>query len=72
MGGCRETELQMATRHVREGEERIARQLDIIAKLEMRKHHEAVALARKVLQTMHLTLDMAKRHAQEIENRSKH
>ena len=39
-----ETVLEMARRHVREGEERLARQVALVAKLERDKHTEAAAL----------------------------
>ena len=56
-----ETVLEMARRHVLEGEERLARQIAIVAKLERDNHTEA-ALATKVLETIRLSLDMSKRH----------
>jgi hypothetical protein len=67
----RETELEMAQRHVREDDQRLARQIDIVAQLERRKFHEAAALAKRVLKNMHVTLDMARRHLEAIEKRSK-
>ena len=65
-----ETVLEMARRHVLEGEERLARQIAIVAKLERDNHTEA-ALATKVLETIRLSLDMWERHLSRLERRSK-
>ena len=48
-----ETVLEMARRHVREGEARLTRQIAIVAQLERDNHTEA-ALATKVLETIRL------------------
>jgi len=66
-----ETVLEIARRHVREGEERLARQIALVAKLERDNHTEPVALATKVLETIRLSLDMSKRHLSRLETRSK-
>jgi hypothetical protein len=65
-----ETVLEMARRHVLEGDERLARQAAIVAKLERNNHTEA-ALATKVRETIRLSLDMSKRHLRDLERRSK-
>jgi hypothetical protein len=65
-----ETVLEMARRHVLEGEERLARQIAIVAKLERNSHTDA-ALATKVLEAIRLSLDMSKRHLADLERRSK-
>ena len=44
----RETELEMARRHVREGEERVMRQVGIVLELEIDNHPKAAALGRKL------------------------
>ena len=66
-----ETVLEMARRHVLEGEERLARQIAIVAKLERDNYTEAAALASMVLGTIRLSLDMSKRHLRDLESRSK-
>jgi len=66
-----ETVLEMARRHVFEGEERLARQIALVAKLERDNHPEAAALGSKVLEAIHLSLDMSKRHLSRLERRSK-
>lgn len=63
----RETLLEMAQRHVREDEERLARQAAIVDKLERHNHREAAILGKQVLENMTITLDMAKRHLRAIE-----
>ena len=65
-----ETALQMARRHVREGEERLARQETTIANLERGNRPRSAILARGVLATMRTSLDLMKRHLHEIEERS--
>jgi hypothetical protein len=66
-----ETVLEMARRHVLEGDERLARQIAIVAKLERDKHTEVAALATEVLETIRVSLDMSKRHLGDLERRSK-
>jgi hypothetical protein len=60
----------MAFRHVREAEKHIARQAAIVAKLD-RNHCKAATLGRKVLETMHSSLNLMKRHLRTIEGRPK-
>ena len=64
-----ETLLQKARRHVREGEDRIARQEATVAEFERNNHPEAATLGRGVLQTMRNSLDLMKRHLRQIEER---
>jgi hypothetical protein len=66
-----ETVLEMARRHVLEGQERLARQIALVAKLERDNHTEAAALGGMVLETIRLSLDMSKRHLRDLERRSK-
>ena len=65
-----ETVLEMARRHVLEGEERLARQIALVAKLERDNLTEAAALATRVLETIRLSLDMSKRHLGDLERQS--
>jgi hypothetical protein len=51
-GGHPETPLEMERRHVREGNERIARQETMVARLDRRRDPEAAVLARELLDTM--------------------
>jgi hypothetical protein len=44
-----ENALNMARRHVREGDERLARQAIIVGKMEAEGHDEQAALARRLL-----------------------
>jgi hypothetical protein len=66
-----ETVLEMARRHVLEGEERLARQVALVAKFESANHTDAAALGSKVLEAIRLSLDMSKRHLSRLETRSK-
>jgi hypothetical protein len=66
-----ETVLEMARRHVLEGEERLARQIALVAKLERGNHTEAAALGNEVLETIRLSLDMWEGHLSRLERRSK-
>jgi hypothetical protein len=66
-----ETMLEMARRHVCEGEKRVERQMAIIAAMEKGNYTRAAALGRQVLETMRVTLDVAKHHVQRLEIQSK-
>ncbi len=57
-----ETLLQLAQRHVLEGEERVARQRVIIETMERDHHFQLVAQARRVLATMEKSLRLARQH----------
>lgn len=61
-----ETLKELARRHVREGEARLARQEAIVDKLD-----NQAALGRQVLETIRTSLDLAERHLQQIEAQSK-
>ena len=63
--------MEMARRHVRDGEERIARQEAIVTTLTGNSPPEAAILARVVLETMRSSLELAKDHLRRIEERSK-
>jgi hypothetical protein len=69
--GRPETILEMARRHVREGDERLTRQAAIVVAMEGGGHHGQAALARRVLETMRTALELQKRHLRDIEARSK-
>ena len=62
--------LEMARRHLLEGEERLARQVALVAKLERASHIDAAALGSKVLEVIRLSLDVSKRHLHDLESRS--
>jgi hypothetical protein len=63
--------LDKAERHVREGEQRVRRQLQLIARLELAGHHEVARRGRELLAAFADTLDAAKAHlAQERCNAS--
>jgi hypothetical protein len=66
-----ETILEMARRHVREGEERLTRQATLVIAMEGGGNHWQAALARRVLQTMRTALELQKCHLRDIEARSK-
>ena len=57
-----EDALARAERHVREGEERVARQLAIVEEMDRDDHPEAAAMAREVLATLRSTLDLMRGH----------
>ena len=63
-----ENDLQMAERHVREGEARVSRQLTLVRKLDAENRHSEARMARELLGTMTETLNAARRHLQ-IERR---
>ena len=65
-----ETVLEMARRHVCEGEKRVERQKAIIAAMDKGNYTRAAALGRQVLETMRASLDIAKRHLQRLEIQS--
>ena len=57
-----ETPVEQARRHIREGEARIQRQIELLAELERDGHYEAARRARELLSTMTETLAVARRH----------
>jgi hypothetical protein len=61
-----QTLVEMARRHVREGEGRLQRQAAMVTTLELHGYSEAATQGRRVLETMRVSLDMAKRHFLDI------
>jgi hypothetical protein len=62
----KEQELEMARRHVREGERRVARQTEMVAELEHYCRNPAAVLARELLAILRKTLNLAKQDLQAI------
>lgn len=71
MSARHETVVEMARRHVREGERRITRQEAMVAKLDRDNHPEAATLGWTALETMRSSLGLMKHHLQVIEERLK-
>lgn len=65
-----EAEIEIAQRHVREGAERVARMVQIIDEMDRHNHPKTAATGRSLLETMRVTLDMAKRHLIRLESNS--
>jgi hypothetical protein len=61
-----ESELEIASRHVREGEAHVAAQLAIIAKFEREGHERAAALARDLLRIFEDTLATHRRRLEMV------
>jgi hypothetical protein len=59
-----EDDLAVTRRHVLEGEERVARQLVLIKKLDLAGRHEDARAARELLGTLTETLNAERRHLQ--------
>ncbi|WP_207537653.1 hypothetical protein [Sabulicella rubraurantiaca] len=57
-----EDALAMAERHVREGEERVARQRAIIEEMERDNHPKAAEIGRSTLQVLLSTLELMRGH----------
>jgi hypothetical protein len=70
MSGPRETILEVAQLHVREGAIRLARQEEIVSELDRENYPEAADLGRVVLTTMRCSLDLMERHLWAIEERA--
>jgi hypothetical protein len=66
-----ETPLEMARRHVREGEKRLARQTALVAEMDGFGHHEMAALGREILENIRSALEFQRDHLREIEGRLK-
>jgi hypothetical protein len=66
-----DTELEMVRRHLREGEERLARQETIVAELEIEGHTEQAALGKRLLENIRRALELRKRHLRDIEAQSR-
>ena len=62
-------EIETARRHVREGEERIARQQVLMEKTESARYLGDAAQGTKLLNSMRFTLDLARHHLQRLESR---
>jgi hypothetical protein len=68
----RETLLEMARRHVREGAQRVVRQEEIVAMLDRDTNYRSqAALAREILASLHASLHAMNSRLQAIEERSK-
>ena len=61
-------EIETARRHVREGEERIARQQVLMEKTESARYLGDTAQGTKLLNSMRFTLDLARHHLQRLES----
>ena len=61
-------EIETARRHVREGEERIARQQALMEKTESARYLGDADLGAKLLNSMSFTLDLARHHLQRLES----
>ena len=61
-------EIETARRHVREGEERIARQQALMEKTESARYLGDADLGTKLLNSMRFTLDLARHHLQRLES----
>ena len=64
-----ETELDRALRHVRESEEIVARQAEIVDELAGLGQTVGLALARRLLTNMSASLELQRHHVREIEAR---
>jgi len=62
MNGLSDQFLEMAERHVRDGEQRVLRQMELIAELESAGHHDTARIARELLATLTDTLNTARAH----------
>jgi ribosomal 50S subunit-associated protein YjgA (DUF615 family) len=62
-----ETDLEMARRHVAQGEKHLARQEQIVAEMVRDHHVETAEAARRLLDTMHRYLENAKAHVRRLE-----
>ena len=68
----KETILERARRHVREGAERVVRQEEIVAMLDRDANYcPQAALAREILASLHASLHAMNSRLQAIEERSK-
>ena len=67
-----ETLLEMARRHLAEGEDRIWRQEELIGRLERGGHERLLPAARELLAAMCENQELVKRHLWEIEQTSRY
>ena len=67
----RDSQLEMARRHVRVGTERVARQEELVAWLDQEGNYPSqTALAREILATLRTSLDLMRDHLRRIEGKS--
>jgi hypothetical protein len=67
----RNTQLELARRHVREGTERVARQEELVAWLDQDGNYASqTALAREILTTLRTSFDLMRDHLRRIEGKS--
>jgi hypothetical protein len=67
-----ETPLEMARRHVREGEARIVRQEALVAELKCGHLSDTLIMAQTALTTMSTALDLARGDLERLEQQQKH
>lgn len=60
----------MARRHVSEGEDRLARQGALVAKLDVGGRTDVLPAARQLLVLMHVTLDIWRRDLERLEDKT--
>jgi len=70
MNGSRHSDLELAERHVVEAEVRIARQQQLIDRMERDKHPEVAARARAILVTFNATLELMREHLELLRSTS--
>ena len=68
MNGPDKSPLAMAARHVMEGEERVARQEAIVERMLKSGYEREAAEAVKLLETMNMTLRLAREHLRREES----
>jgi hypothetical protein len=67
----RETLLELARRHVREGTQRVVRQEALVARLDLNGNYASqAALAREILTLLSTSLDLMRDHLRRIEEKS--
>jgi hypothetical protein len=66
-----ETELEIAQRHVREGERRLARMAAMIDAMDKDKYPKAFTMGKLLLETMSTSLDIWRLHLLRIQSQSK-
>ncbi|RKK01161.1 hypothetical protein EBE87_04955 [Pseudoroseomonas wenyumeiae] len=59
-----ETHLDQAERHIREGEDRVARLATLLDELGGRGHHKAAEEAKRTLMSLRCSLELARDHLQ--------
>ena len=66
-----ETLLELARRHVLEGEVRVARQRAIIEEMERDNHRDVAASARRIMATLEASLRLSRQHLERLDDASK-